>query len=176
MRRRFSDPRGLRGVYVVVIPRLLLVMGPGFESPRRLLESRDDWILATSKWGIATVHGGRRWWPSTVRAVLLRVAQPSKPVGMPSVTSHVDCWLPVCATCRGCSRETCHLSPGQRWRFVGVRGTGRSCNACSWRPRVPRLLFSHTRNSSSRPSPASARRGQALSEPVLAHRVAGVRL
>ena len=25
--------------------------------------------------GVPTAHGGRRWWPSTVRAVLLRVSQ-----------------------------------------------------------------------------------------------------
>ena len=25
--------------------------------------------------GVATAHGGRRWWPSTVRAVLLRTAR-----------------------------------------------------------------------------------------------------
>lgn len=44
--------------------RLELARGRSFGEIARALTSE----------GIATAHGGRRWWPSTVRAVVLRVA------------------------------------------------------------------------------------------------------
>lgn len=39
-------------------------------------QSLGEIARALTSEGITTAHGGRRWWPSTVRAVLLRVSGP----------------------------------------------------------------------------------------------------
>jgi hypothetical protein len=52
-----------------VVDRIRLEYGRG--------RSLGEIARALTSEGIATAHGGRRWWPSTVRAVLLRVAGPA---------------------------------------------------------------------------------------------------
>jgi hypothetical protein len=62
-RRSAGRPVRLPGEVVARI-QLEFARGRGYGEIARVLTSE----------GVATAHGGRRWWPSTVRAVLVRAA------------------------------------------------------------------------------------------------------